>query len=472
MKKGGFRIGSFRAQLTLQWLLVSGVILMLALAGIYFGLRFSLMSSLEASLRTLAATEVASATDANRGVHLHAFNDPAIINESHLKKFVQILTEESQVIKQSEQLKSREPLVSADVVKTVLEGRAVLEDVSLDGLHGRSLSLKGEKDGRHYVFVVAVPLSHIEETLTATRLLLFMAGLIALAATAVVGYRISTIALRPVDMMTRRARAIGQDNLRARLDEPDTDDEMGRLARVLNEMLDRLYFMIESHQRFAADASHELRSPLTALRGQLEVTLRRARTAEEYRAVLESCVEEVAMLSRLAENLLELARSDARRLDLDMSEVELQPLVEAEIARLKSEAALRKVELNAEVPNSLAVIADAGRLSRVLANLLGNAIHYSKLGGGRVTITAGNGNGEVWIEVRDEGIGLDEEQRHQVFDRFWRADKARSIRAGGAGLGLSICREIAHAHGGQITVSSAPGHGSCFRICFPSRVEC
>jgi signal transduction histidine kinase len=178
------------------------------------------------------------------------------------------------------------------------------------------------------------------------------------------------------------------------------------------------------------------------------------------------------MLSRLTENLLELVRSDARRLDLDMSEVELQPLVDSEIARLKLEAMARKVELKAEVPEGIAVIADAGRLSRVLANLLGNAIHYSKLGGGCVTVAAGNGRGEVWIEVRDEGIGLDEERKRQVFDRFWRGDKARSIRAGGAGLGLSICREIAHAHGGQITVNSVPGLGSCFRICLPARVEC
>lgn len=471
MKQARFQINGFRSRLTLQWLVVFGVILFLALAGVYFGLRFSLMRSLEASLRTLAATEVAAGTDANRGVHLHAFNDPAVINETHIKKFVQILSKEGQVINQSEELKSRDPLVLMDVVMTVLDGQAVLSDVMLDGFRGRSFSLKAEKDGEQYIFVVAVPLSHIEATLAATRLVLFLAGLVALAATAIVGYRLSTLALRPVDMMTRRARAIGQDNLRARLDEPDTDDEMGRLARVLNGMLDRLYFMIESHQRFAADASHELRSPLTALRGQLEVALRRARTAEEYRAVLASCLEEVAMLSRLSENLLELARSDARRLDLDMSEVEIQPLVDAEIAHFKLEAQMRKVELKAEVPEGIAVIADAGRLSRVLANLLGNAIHYSKLGGGRVTVAAGNAQGEVWIEVRDEGIGLDDQQKRQVFDRFWRGDKARSIRAGGAGLGLSICREITNAHGGQITVSSAPGRGSCFRVCFPARVE-
>jgi len=471
MKQARFQIGGFRARLTLQWLIVFGLILFLALAGVYFGLRFSLKRSLEASLRTLAATEVASATDSNRGVHLHAFNDPAVINETHVKKFVQILTEEGQVINQSEELKSRAPLIPLDVINTVLDGQAVLSDVMLDGLRGRSFSLKAEKDDRQYVFVVAVPLSHIESTLAATRLVLILAGIAALAATAIVGYRLSTLALRPVDMMIRRARAIGQDNLRARLDEPAADDEIGRLARVLNDMLDRLYMMIESHQRFAADASHELRSPLTALRGQLEVALRRARTAEEYRAVLASCLEEVAMLSRLAENLLELARSDARRLDLDMAEVEIQPLVDAEIVRLRLEAVNRKVEMKSEVPDGLAVIADSSRLSRVLANLLSNAIHYSKPEGGRVTVAAGNGEGEVWIEVRDEGIGLDEEQKPQVFDRFWRGDKSRSIRAGGAGLGLSICREIAHAHGGQITVRSETGSGSSFRVCFPARVD-
>ncbi len=460
------QVKSFRAKLTLQWLLIFGILLALTLVGVYFGLRRSLYQSLEDSLRTLAGTEVASSMDGPT-VHLHPIESSAIINSRHIEKYVQIISPEYILINQSKQLSSRKPLVSSEVVKSALSGRAVLTEVNLNGEQGLGLSVDAYGQ---YVFVVAVPLTHIEETLAALRRTLLMVGAIMLAATALVGYRLATIALRPVDLMTRRAQLIGRDHLKARLTEPGTDDELSRLARVLNEMLDRLYQIIESHQRFAADASHELRSPLTALQGRLELALRRTRTAEEYRAIIESCLCEVDRLTRLAEDLLELARSDAEQLDLDLTETELKPLVEREVSRLQPMAESHRVTLLSQINPALTVIADEARLSRVLGNLLSNAIHYSKPEGGQVTVTAGSGVNEVWVEICDNGVGLDAEQQQRVFERFWRADKARNIRNGGAGLGLTICREIVRAHGGQIKVSSSPGRGSSFRVCFPVRI--
>ncbi len=456
---------SFRAKLTLQWLLVFGILMALSLVAVYFGLRRSLHHSLEDSLRTLAGTEVASSMDGPT-VHLHPIESSAIINSHHIEKYVQILTPQYTVINQSKQLSSRKPLVSSEAVKSALAGRAVMTEVDLNGVKGLGLSVDAYGQ---YVFVVAVPLTHIEETLTALRRTLWIVGLMMLAATALVGYRLATIALRPVDIMTQRAQLIGRDQLKARLADPKTDDELSRLARVLNEMLDRLYQIIESHQRFAADASHELRSPLTALHGRLELALRRPRTAEEYRAIIENCLGEVDRLTRLAEDLLELARSDARQLDLDLMETELKPLVEKEFSRLQPIAESHHVTLIEQIDPALTVIVDEIRLRRVLGNLLSNAIHYSKPEGGQVTVTAGNGGNEVWIEVCDNGVGLDAEQQQHIFDRFWRADKARGNV--GAGLGLAICREILRAHGGQIKVSSSPGRGSSFRVCLPGRID-
>lgn len=458
---------SFRTRLTLQWLLTFGVLLALALTAVYFGLRQSLYHSLEDSLRTLAGTEVASSMDGPQ-VHLHPIDSTAIINSHHIEKFVQILTPDYAVINQSKQLQSRAPLVSREIAQTALTGQAVLTEVTLNGQRGLGLSVDAY---RQYVFVVAVPLADVEETLAALRRTLLIVGLIALLATGLVGYRLATLALRPVDLMTQRAQLIGRDHLKARLAEPVADDELSRLAHVLNEMLDRLYQIIESHQQFAADASHELRSPLTSLRSRLEVALRRTRSAEEYRQVIAESLSEVERLTRLTEDLLELARSDAQRLALDLSEVELQPLIAAEITRLQTEAAARQVTLTAEISPSLTVIADETRLRRVVNNFLSNAIHYSKPAGGTVNVRAGNGGNDVWIEISDDGIGLDAEQQQRLFERFWRADKARGIRTGGAGLGLAICREIARAHGGQINVHSQPGHGSTFRLCLPAQIE-
>jgi len=462
-----FKAQSFRARLTLQWLAVFGVLLALTLTGVYFGLRQSLYHSLEDSLRTLAGTEVASSMD-GPAVHLHPIDSTAIINSHHIEKFVQILTPDYRVVHQSDQLDSREPLVPREVAEAALGGRAVLAEVRLNGAKGLGLSVDAY---RRYVFVVAVPLTDVEGTLAALRRTLLVVGLIALLATGLVGYRLATLALRPVDLMTQRAQLIGRDHLKARLAEPKADDELSRLAHVLNEMLDRLYQIIESHQSFAADASHELRSPLTSLRSRMEVALRRTRTAEEYRRVIADCLAEIERLTRLAEDLLELARSDARRLTLDLSEFELQPLIAGEIARMRPEAEARKVKLSAEINPDLTVIADETRLRRVLSNFLSNAIHYSRPEGGQVLVKAGEGVSDVWIEISDDGIGLDAEQQRHVFERFWRADKARSIRTGGTGLGLAICQEIVRAHGGQVNVTSRPGLGSTFRICLPSQIE-
>lgn len=458
---------SFRTRLTLQWLLVFGILLALALTGVYVGMRQSLYHSLEDSLRTLAGTEVASSMDGPE-VHLHPIDSTAIINSHHIEKFVQILTPEYTVINQSRQLQSREPLVPREIAQTALAGHAIISTVTINGEKGLGLSVDAYKQ---YVFVVAVPLSDIEGTLAALWRTLLIVGLIALLATGLVGYRLATLALRPVDLMTKRAELIGRDHLKARLAEPETNDELSRLAHVLNEMLDRLYQIIESHQSFAADASHELRSPLTSLRSRLEVALRRTRTAEEYRQVIVDCLSEVERLTRLAEDLLELARSDAQRLTLDLSEIELQPLVNEEFARLSHEAGLRHVKLSSEVQPNLTLIADEARLRRVLHNFLSNAIHYSQSEGGHVTVSAGNGGSDVWIEIRDDGVGLDADQQQRIFERFWRADKARNLRTGGAGLGLAICQEIARAHGGQIKVTSRPGQGSTFRLCLPAQIE-
>ena len=458
---------SFRTRLTLQWLLVFGVLLSLALTAVYFGMRQSLYHSLEDALRTLAGTEVASSMDGLQ-VHLHPIDSTAIINSHHIEKFVQILTPDYTVINQSNQLLSREPLVSREIAQTAFAGRAVLTEVTLNGERGLGLSVDAY---RQYVFVVAVPLSDIEDMLATLRRTLLIVGLIALLATGLVGYRLATLALRPVDLMTQRAQLIGRDHLKARLAEPVTDDELSRLAHVLNEMLDRLYQIIESHQQFAADASHELRSPLTSLRSRLEVALRRTRSAEEYRQVILDCLSEVEQLAQLAEDLLDLARSDAQQLTLDLSEIGLHPLIAAEITRLQPLAESRKVKILENVSDSLTVIADETRLRRVLHNLLSNAIHYNKPDGGEVVVRAGNNAGDVWIEICDNGIGLDTEQQQRIFERFWRADKARSIRVGGAGLGLAICHEIVRAHGGQINVTSNAGRGTTFRLSLPAQIE-
>ena len=297
------------------------------------------------------------------------------------------------------------------------------------------------------------------------------------------GWLLARRALRPVDAMTQAARRIEAENLAERLQGAEADDELGRLADTLNEMLGRLEAAFTQVRRFSADASHELRTPLTVLRGEIEVALRSPRSAEEYRRVLESALQEVERLSRLAADLLLLSRADAGALRPASEVVELDRLVEEAVKQGQILARGRGVQVGLEALEPLVVRGDAGLLGQVLLNLLDNAIKYTPAGGRvRLALRAAESapppaprppqfpsGADRWAEiaVADTGVGIPPDALPRIFDRFFRADQARSRGAGGAGLGLCIARTIAELHGGRIDVESTPGVGSTFRLLVP-----
>ena len=279
------------------------------------------------------------------------------------------------------------------------------------------------------------------------------------------GAVIARIALRPVDEMTRTARRITAEDLSRRVERPGTGDEMERLAETLNGMLARLEAAFTQTRRFAADAAHELRTPLAALRGGIEVALRAERTPEEYRRVLASSLEEVERLIRLAEDLLLLSRSSAGP-DVTRAPVDLEPLLLDVFdvgARLGQGAG---VSVRTDAMASATVRGDATALRRALLNLIENAIKYTPPGG-KVELGLTTGDGLAVITVSDTGIGLDPADTDRIFEPFVRLDAARARDTGGAGLGLAIARSIAVAHGGTLTVESRPGAGSRFVLRLP-----
>jgi two-component system OmpR family sensor kinase len=279
------------------------------------------------------------------------------------------------------------------------------------------------------------------------------------------GAVIARIALRPVDEMTRTARRITAEDLSRRVERPGTGDEMERLALTLNGMLARLEAAFTQTRRFAADAAHELRTPLAALRGGIEVALRAERTPEEYRRVLASSLEEVERLIRLAEDLLLLSRSSAGP-DVTRAPVDLEPLLLDVFdvgARLGQGAG---VSVRTDAMASATVRGDATALRRALLNLIENAIKYTPPGG-KVELGLTTGDGLAVITVSDTGIGLDPADADRIFESFVRLDAARARDTGGAGLGLAIARSIAVAHGGTLTVESRPGAGSRFVLRLP-----
>ena len=279
------------------------------------------------------------------------------------------------------------------------------------------------------------------------------------------GALIARAALRPVDEMTRIARRITAEDLSRRVERPRTGDEMARLAETLNGMLARLEESFAQTRRFAADAAHELRTPLAALRGGIEVTLRAERSPEEYRRVLASSLEEVERLIRLAEDLLLLSRSTAGP-EGPRARVDLEPLLldVFDVGARLGQAAGVSVRVDTAVPAT--VRGDAAALGRALLNLVENAVKYTP-SGGKVELGLTTADGDAVLAVSDTGMGIAAADTERVFEPFVRLDAARARDTGGAGLGLAIARSITVAHGGTLSVESRPGAGSRFVIALP-----
>jgi len=281
------------------------------------------------------------------------------------------------------------------------------------------------------------------------------------------GWLLARRALRPVDHMTRAAQRISAEHLEERLLETGAGDELDRLARTLNEMLSRLDESFRQVRRFSADASHELQTPLTILKGEIEVALRAPRSPEEYQAVLKSSLEEIERISRLVEGLMLLARADSGVLRLDLKPLELHRLLAEVAAQMQRLAAAKGIKLYLDHLEPVTVCGDREHLVRLFLNLIDNAIKYTA-GGGRVTLSLHREGSQVRASVTDTGIGLSQEEQEQIFTRFYRAATARSQGGGGAGLGLCIAQSIAEAHGGKIQVRSRPAQGSTFTVVLPA----
>ena len=316
------------------------------------------------------------------------------------------------------------------------------------------------------VIQVGMPLQSISET--RFRFLLVMAALlpIGLLLAGSGGWLLARRALQPVVRMADAAQRISAEHLNQRVDETGSGDELDHLAKTLNQMLSRLDAAFSQIRQFSASASHELQTPLTILKGELEVALRSPRTPEEYQAALTSSLEEVDRIAQLVEGLLLLSRAEAGVLKMDRQPLELAPLLEDVCSRLKFLADSHSIELQLGLADSVSILGDREHLRRLLLNLADNAIKYTEAGG-VVTLSVRNLGYRTCIQVQDTGIGICAEELEKVFQPFYRSGEARSKASEGTGLGLCIARSIAVAHGGGIELESKPGEGSTFRVFLP-----
>ena len=360
------------------------------------------------------------------------------------------------------------PAIPSHSLEDARKGDAAYETIDQDGgetvLRSYATPAAGP-DGALYIVQAYRSLYHTEFALKHLRSMITLLLPLIVLFTGAVGMVFARIALTPVHGMITTIRQITAENLSLRITPPDTRDEIRELADIFNDMLARLEDSFISQRRFIQDISHELKTPLTIIKGELEVALKRARSAQEYASILQSNLEETDKIARIVENLLTLAKFDNKEVSLKISKTALLPLINGLAEDLSALAAKKQVTVAVSIPDDLPEIdADKDQLRRALLNILDNAIKYTGAGG-HITMEADRERGGVTARVSDTGSGIPEADMPHIFKRFYRADASRA--SAGFGLGLAITKAIVDAHGAQISVKSSPGEGSVFTVFFP-----
>ncbi len=347
-----------------------------------------------------------------------------------------------------------------------IKGRS-FQNVLLANRPFRFITQRIEVNGRFYTVQTGVPADQIVATLSLFRRYLVMFAPLLLLVVASGGYWLSRKALSPVDALTRTARSISGNNLGERLEKLSTGDELQRLSDTLNEMLARIESAFLRVTQFTADASHELRTPISLIRTEAEIALRKTRGDAEYREALRHILLEAERTSSLVEELLSLARADSGRENLHLTFVDLRAAVTEITDEWRHLIEARNLHFTQQFADrEFPVLADRSALQRLLAILLDNAVKYTPASGVIELGLEARGDKAV-ITVRDSGIGIAESDQTRIFERFYRVDRARSRELGGAGIGLAIADWIVQQHHGSIAVQSSVGNGSTFLIELP-----
>ena len=345
--------------------------------------------------------------------------------------------------------------------------------LAMKGKHGQSFRVTsaaaevGSHPAETDTIQIAIDVSQQEALLARFRRWSLVILLGSFAIFPLVGYRVACHGIRPVEEMATTARHISSTNLRERILSEGYPFELASLARTFNEMLDRLEESFERISRFSADIAHDLRTPVNNIRGEAEVALARARTVDEYREVLESCLEETVRLSALIGDLLFLARAESPLAHLHRESVDVTKLLDGVREYYEATAAEEGISL-ATIGGTGPVIAELDRtlLQRAVGNVVSNAVTHTRPGGS-VVLSANAEFSTIRIDVLDTGVGIPPEALPRVFDRFFRVDSSRSQASGGTGLGLAIVQSIMQLHGGQVEIASQLGQGTHVTLRLP-----
>jgi two-component system heavy metal sensor histidine kinase CusS len=372
------------------------------------------------------------------------------------RRFYEILDDNRRVLYRSRDLP----------VRDLPSPRLIVDTVRLPDQSYRLATFR--KDGLE--LRLAANMHEIESTAAERAMAVLPALPVLLGLTVFGGWWIARKALDPVNSIAASAEQITAEKLDRRLPVPVVQDEIGRLTRVLNEMFDRLDESFRQAIRFSADASHELKTPLTVLRSSIEDLLESPSLSDADRAAVANLLEQTHRLSSITESLLLLARADCGRLTLDLQQADVMEVIAACVEDARIQAEPRQIDIDARLTEPLWGKVDVGRLSQILLNLLSNAVKFN-VDRGHITVVAGYQANEtrLWITVGNTGAGVSSEEADHIFERFFRADAQRDVA--GHGLGLSLARELARAHGGELQLERSEDGWTQFRLIVAFQAE-
>jgi len=478
---------SLRFKLTLWYVLILGILLISFSGFLYFTLSKSLYRDVDEKLRSLAELIASESASPSSKFGFGTF-DQALETSLNLRpigKFIQVLDQSGNIGRKSDNLRNVQLPISLNALKNATKGSITFEtNRALGNTPLRIITFPViEDDHVTKIVQIASSLEEVEDALNTLFLILIIAVPLALMIAILGGQFLAHKALKPVDNITQTARMITSQNLNQRIAPVKMKDEISRLIETFNEMISRLDQSFRQVKQFSSDASHELKTPLTILKGEVEVTLRKERSLQEYQQTLKSNLEEINRMSQIVEDLLLLSRADAGEVGLNKEDIDLSEIFDEVVTQMDMLTTSRKLRLFAlNHHQDIHMFGDALRIRELFINLIENGIKYTEQGGTiRVALSkeyeplgknsSGGTEGEkeefAKIVVSDTGIGIAKEDQERIFDRFFRVDKARSREEGGSGLGLSICKWIIEAHQGEIRVESELGKGSSFIVKLP-----
>lgn len=469
-----------RVRLTLWHVLSLALLLAAFSAGLYLSLRNALQDNLDSSIesRTAVLTRV---IQVENGLPILPIQlappvsgnedadddlDDDVSGELDDEELILMFDSSGALLLDTSEPDEGLPTLSREI-QPVLGGSERWLNVPGDDETFRVLAVPINRDGS-IIGALAVGESDedIEETLEDLIHIIRVAFPVAILLAALIGLLLAHRALAPIDRITRTAQQLSAKDLGQRLNLDLPDDELGRLARTFDNMLERLDLAFQRQRQFTADASHELRTPLTIIKGETEVALSRPRDADAYREVLGGIGEQSDRLIDLVKSLLLLARADAGEIPVQRDPVDVVAAVEIAVDQLRPLADQHDVALSVD-GKPATIFADLTLFHQLLFNLLHNAIRHTPAGG-NIRINWFLEPSRLRLEVHDTGTGIAAEHLPRIFDRFYRVDTARGRNEGGAGIGLAICRWIVEAHGGTISVESEVGSGSTFAVVLPT----